>query len=118
MNNIKTLLLIALVASTLLVGIQCDNEEEVDVQVEEENINDQLAEPVPELPDEIEYSSPQLDRENRAYYLYEHFDDPDAFDKKWVRSKATKADSEDSQYDGEWELTETHPRVKGKESSF
>src|SRR5688500_18966656 len=100
MKKYGVLLVLALVASTLLARGHAAEDAEADVQVEEEdNANDQLAEPTPELPDEIEYTTPQLERDNRPFYLYEHFDDEDAFNKKWIKSKATKADSEDSQYD-------------------
>lgn len=78
-----------------------------DAEVEEEVVDK-------ELPDEIEYASPQLDRENLPYFLYEHFDEEEAYNRKWVKSKATKSESKDMKYDGEWGLTESHSRVKGK----
>lgn len=109
-------MLIALVASLSLV-VLVDGRKKAKEVVPEVKADDEDSEEVvvdKELPDEIEYSSPQLDRENLPYFLYEHFDDEEAFNRKWIRSKATKSESEDQKYDGEWVLTESHSRVKGK----
>ena len=49
--------------------------------------------------EEIPYASPSLPRDS---YFAEHFDDPAAFEKRWVRSKAKKdgADEDIAKYDG------------------
>lgn len=62
---------------------------------------------------EIIYETPNLDAESLPYFLYEHFDDELAFNSKWTQSKATKAESEEFVYDGEWSLTPSHSRLKG-----
>ncbi|KAF0301673.1 Calnexin [Amphibalanus amphitrite] len=59
-------------------------------------------------PEEIPYASPTVPRD--AFFA-EHFDDPAAFERRWVRSQAKKdgADDEIAKYDGEWEIA---PLVK------
>lgn len=69
---------------------------------------------VPDADQEIVYVTPDLDAESLPYFLYEHFDDELAFNSKWTQSKATKAESEEFVYDGEWSLTPSHSRLKGK----
>lgn len=60
-------------------------------------------------PAQIEYSTPAIE----GQYLYEHFDDPDHFAAKWVKSSANKADSSELKYDGEWARVETQDPIKG-----
>ena len=52
-----------------------------------------------EAPEEIPYASPAVPRD--AFFA-EHFDDPAAFERRWVRSQAKKdgADEEIAKYDG------------------
>ena len=52
-----------------------------------------------EAAEEIPYASPTVPRD--AFFA-EHFDDPAAFEKRWVRSQAKKdgADEELNKYDG------------------
>lgn len=57
----------------------------------------------------ILYSTPNIDN----YYIYEHFDDDQDFQSRWIRSEASKADSNEFKYDGEWSLTQTTPSLKG-----
>uniref|UniRef100_T1L645 Uncharacterized protein n=1 Tax=Tetranychus urticae TaxID=32264 RepID=T1L645_TETUR len=57
----------------------------------------------------IDYQTPDIPLDN--VYLYEPFDDKDSFHKNWVTSKATKSDSEDGKYDGEWEIVPTVERI-------
>ncbi|XP_015791836.1 calnexin [Tetranychus urticae] len=59
----------------------------------------------------IDYQTPDIPLDN--VYLYEPFDDKDSFHKNWVTSKATKSDSEDGKYDGEWEIVPTVERIPG-----
>ena len=49
--------------------------------------------------EEIPYASPTVPRDS---FFTEHFDDPAAFERRWVRSKAKKdgADDEIAKYDG------------------
>ena len=57
----------------------------------------------------ILYATPNIDN----YYIYEHFDDDQDFRSRWVRSEASKADTDEFKYDGEWSLTQTTPSLKG-----
>jgi calnexin len=57
----------------------------------------------------ILYSTPNIDN----YYIYEHFDDDQDFNSRWIRSEASKADSNEFKYDGEWSLTQTTSSLKG-----
>ena len=57
----------------------------------------------------ILYSTPNIDN----YYIYEHFDDDQDFGSRWIRSQASKADSNEFKYDGEWSLTPTTASLKG-----
>lgn len=56
------------------------------------------------MEDEDEYQSPQLSP-GKAH-LVEHFDDINAFNKKWVKSEAKKqgVDENIAKYDGKWEV--------------
>lgn len=62
---------------------------------------------------EIVYNTPNLDAESLPYFLFEHFDDELSFNGKWTQSKATKAESEEFVYDGEWSLSPSHSKLKG-----
>ncbi|XP_059059470.1 calnexin [Achroia grisella] len=57
-----------------------------------------------ETEDEDKYSSPQIS--GKGIYLAEHFDDENAFKKKWVKSEAKKqgVDENIAKYDGNWEI--------------
>ena len=68
-------------------------------------------------PSVISYTTPDLDKDHLPYKLYEHFDDESAFTSRWIRSKATKSESEEFQYDGEWGLVPSHTRVAGESHS-
>lgn len=68
---------------------------------------------MPDVP-VLQYTTPDLDQEDLPYKLYEHFDDELLFNKRWIRSQATKSDSEEFQYDGEWDLVPSHVRVPGE----
>ena len=61
----------------------------------------------------INYSTPNLDADNLQYFLYESFDDELAFNNRWTQSKATKAESQEFKYDGEWALAPAHSSIKG-----
>lgn len=75
---------------------------------------DEDAEPVtvPQQEQVIKYSTPDL--ENLPHKFYEHFDDELLFNQRWIKSQATKSESEDFQYDGEWGLVSSHDRVPGQ----
>lgn len=48
----------------------------------------------------INYESPVI--QPGKYHFAEHFDDPNTFEEKWVKSTAKKG--EESTYDGEWSV--------------
>lgn len=58
------------------------------------------------------YRTPDLELDR--HHLYEHFDDEQLFQQRWVRSKVRLPDSKQPKYDGEWELTDSHGKLKGK----
>lgn len=62
----------------------------------------------------ITYTPLNLDNENLAYFLYESFDDELAFNNRWTQSKATKAESQEFKYDGEWAVGPSHSKIKGE----
>lgn len=57
------------------------------------------------------YITPDVEREK--YYLFEHFDDKQQYTERWIKSLASKADSKEAKYDGEWSYVESHPKLKG-----
>ena len=61
------------------------------------------------------YITPDVEREK--YYLFEHFDDQQQYTERWIKSLASKADSKEAKYDGEWSYIESHPKLKGTSSS-
>ncbi len=63
----------------------------------------------PPAPAQIDYSTPAIE----GQFLYEHFDDPDQFAAKWVKSTSNKGDSSELKYDGEWARVETQAPLKG-----
>ena len=63
---------------------------------------------VSDVDQSILYSTPNIDN----YYIYEHFDDSEDFSQRWIRSEASKSDSQEFQYSGEWALTPTTPALK------
>lgn len=55
--------------------------------------------------DDILYTSPEIPPPDQTHvYFAEHFDIPEAFNKKWVKSQAKKDGMEEeiAKYDGEW----------------
>ncbi|GBP07453.1 Calnexin [Eumeta japonica] len=69
---------------------------------------------VESVEDELPYHSPEIDV--KKVYLAEHFDDKNAFMKKWVKSEAKKqgVDENIAKYDGKWEIqTPTRKILKG-----
>ncbi|XP_060531383.1 calnexin-like isoform X1 [Cylas formicarius] len=77
----------------LSVSLAQDIDDEVTVETVDENISD------------VTYESPTpLDAS--AVYFAEHFDNPDQFSKKWVKSQAKKEGIEEeiAKYDGVWSL--------------
>lgn len=59
----------------------------------------------------VDYTTPQVDD---GQYFYEHFDDEQSFASKWIKSSASKADSSELKYDGEWSRVATQAQLKGK----
>lgn len=116
------LLLIALL-STCLVIVSADDEDDEDgVTIESEKIvrsyekcenhffflnilnlsSQEYPKPAHESLDSIiNYESPVI--QPGKYHIAEHFDDPEQFEEKWVRSTAKKGDGE-AAYDGEWAI--------------
>lgn len=89
-----------------------DLTEDLSVDTEEEIVSSEEVSP-PRDDHDIVYNTPNLDAESLPYFLYEHFDDELAFNGQWTQSKATKAESEEFVYDGEWSLSPSHSRLKG-----
>ncbi|XP_045521336.1 calnexin isoform X1 [Pieris brassicae] len=71
------------------------------VHAEAENLDDGVT---VETVEEDSYQTPQID--SKKAYLAEHFDDEEAFKKKWVKSETKKQGVDDTiaKYDGKWEL--------------
>lgn len=61
--------------------------------------------------EDFAYITPDVEREK--YYLFEHFDDQQQYTERWIKSLASKADSKEAKYDGEWSYIESHPKLKG-----
>ena len=78
----------------LSIAVQCDEEDR-----EEATVTEELPEGVAVETDEIVYVSPTP---NGHIYFAEHFDVPEEFEAKWIRSQAKKegADEEIAKYDG------------------
>lgn len=57
----------------------------------------------------VDYSSPDID----GQYFFEHFDDQQVFESRWIQSTAYKADSTVVKYDGEWDRFESQALLKG-----
>ena len=92
-----------------------------DAQVEDEDFDvtsdasdDAIVEESSSPEEVIKYSTPQLQSDQLSHKLFEHFDDELLFNQRWTKSEATKADSEEHKYDGEWDLIESHVRILGK----
>lgn len=67
----------------------------------------------------VHYSTPNLDSDGSfKRHLYESFDDEILFNQKWIQSKATKAESEDLKYDGDWDLVTSHSSIRGESLVF
>lgn len=110
------LLLGILVFLGSIVGVKGDGEDDGDIHVEDDP--ESGAEITEKGSDdgqhgqieEINYVTPQLDQHKVLFY--ESFDEKE-FWSNWILSKATKHDSSDHKYDGQWETAEAHPRLKG-----
>ena len=74
------------------------------------NNDDDLSDQAPSQLAQVEYSTPNI----QGQYFYEHFDDPDLFSSKWIMSSASKTDSKELKYDGEWTRIETQTPLKGR----
>lgn len=89
------------------VGAGDDSSEAV---ASDDTVGGEFGDSPPEAGDQsILYSTPNIDN----YYIYEHFDDDQDFGSRWIRSQASKADSNEFKYDGEWSLTQTTASLKG-----
>lgn len=97
---------------TLVVVLTLSPVRTQDDEDEDEPISAQDERPVPEQV--IQYSTPDLERDNLPHKFYEHFDDELLFNRRWIKSQATKSDSEEFQYDGEWAIVPSHDRVSGE----
>ena len=87
------LILLTALLLCLSIGIQGDDD------TEEAVVTEELPEQVAEDTEEIVYSSPTP---KGHIYFAEHFDVPEEFEAKWVRSQAKKegADEDIAEYDG------------------
>ncbi|XP_055939197.1 calnexin-like [Argiope bruennichi] len=79
-------------------------DQDLDIDAEQVNPNEKPDVPEVEI-EEIPYSTPQP---IGNAYIAEHFDDREAFDKKWISSEAKKEGTEESiaKYDGKWSVEE------------
>ncbi|XP_037297107.1 calnexin isoform X2 [Manduca sexta] len=71
------------------------------VKAESEDVDDEA---IVEIDEDDQYHSPQVS--GARVYLAEHFDDENAFKKKWIKSEAKKqgVDENIAKYDGRWEI--------------
>ena len=99
-------LILVLVVSLTLPALRAQDEDE------DEPISGPEEHAVPEQV--IHYTTPDLERDNLPHKFYEHFDDELLFNRRWVKSQATKSESEEFKYDGEWGLVPSHVRVPGE----
>ncbi|XP_057364963.2 calnexin-like isoform X2 [Daphnia carinata] len=92
----RLILLTALVLC-LSISVRCDDDSE------EATVTEELDESTPENPEEIVYASPTP---KGHIYFAEHFDVPEEFEAKWVRSQAKKEgiDEDIAKYDGKWAI--------------
>ena len=58
---------------------------------------------------DVDYQSPSVD----GQYFFEHFDDAQLFSSRWMTSSASKADSSELKYDGEWDRVQSQTQLKG-----
>ncbi|XP_046442797.1 calnexin-like isoform X2 [Daphnia pulex] len=91
----RLILLIALWLC-LSIAVRCDDDDR-----EEATVTEELPEGVAEETEEVVYVSPTP---NGHIYFAEHFDVPEEFEAKWIRSQAKKEgiDEEIAKYDGKW----------------
>lgn len=98
-------LILVLVVSLTLPALRAQHDDDEQIPVPSEQA-------VPEQV--IQYRTPDLEQENLPHKFYEHFDDELLFNRRWIKSQATKSESQESQYDGEWGLVPSHVRVPGQ----
>lgn len=79
-----------------------DQSDDLDKSSEEVNINEE---------DDFIYITPDIELDK--YYLYEHFDDNRQYTERWIKSLASKSNSKEAKYDGEWAYVNAHPKLKG-----
>ncbi len=93
--NLPEMRLILLIALWLClsIAVRCDDDRE------EATVTEELPEGVAEETEEVVYVSPTP---NGHIYFAEHFDVPEEFEAKWIRSQAKKEgiDEEIAKYDG------------------
>lgn len=91
-------------------GLSCnaDSSQEEELAVEDSD-QGELDEQQQQQQSNVAYKTPTIE----GQYLYESFDDPASFGSKWTKSASSKADSTELKYDGEWDLVETQPPIKG-----
>ncbi|KAF7490969.1 Calnexin [Sarcoptes scabiei] len=83
------------ILSILLHVVQCQNENDIDGE-DKSDIHSQTS-------DIIGYVTPDVGDQ----YFYESFDDRNKFHLKWIKSIASKSDSSELKYDGEWDIVRT-----------
>ena len=88
------LILIAALGLCLSSAVWADDSAEEAIVTQDE---DPAEEPV-----EIPYTSPTVGNKGHRVYFAEHFDNPEEFEARWVRSQTKKegADEEIAKYDG------------------
>ncbi|KAJ8945085.1 hypothetical protein NQ318_005265 [Aromia moschata] len=68
-----------------------------------QDLDDEVTVETEETSPDVPYESPKVSNPNSVYFA-EHFDDPNRFEKNWIRSQAKKEglDEEIAKYDGLW----------------
>lgn len=98
------------ILSLVLICLTCSS-----IHCDDEILNPPDATVSAQVESTVHYSTPNLDSDGLfKRHLYESFDDEIQFNQKWIQSKATKAESEDLKYDGDWDLVASHSSIRGE----
>lgn len=87
------------------------NSEEIETNEFDESNEIDKSEEIQLTEEDFIYITPDI--EQNKYYLFEHFDDERQYLERWIKSTATKSNSKDAKYDGEWIYVNSHPKLKG-----
>jgi len=113
-SNLVVLLIILVFNSKFIYSKENpSNANPVEEEIEEEfdQSNEDKSDEVQLTDEDFVYITPDVEPKN--YYLFEHFDDEKQYLERWFKSLASKADSKDFKYDGEWSYINSHSKLKG-----